>query len=403
MTADGGGVIVVPQGVQLPEKWITHKMLTWARQQVGLSLDQAAKLRKGLSEEKIRFWESGEESASLHDLQVLGELYDCPVGYFFLPSPPQQEPSPLDFRGISPDKLTHLSYQSRLQLRRFERLADLASSLIASTGLAWGVSLSTRHLEESVDQVAARVVKELGIASEALSKLSTDDDAFELWRKAVEGQGIFVISLRLDPGELRGASLWVPPNPPAILVNHADVEAASGRRFTLFHEYAHLLEKHPGVVCDFRGDPGLADVEQFANRFAARAILPRSDFEHSLASQGLNVYREHWSNATLDKLRRPFHASRDVVRILLEELTYAPKGSYWQWRSTWDKRVPRGRGRRGGQTKALRKHRELGSNFIRLLAYADQRSAVSKLALAAVLDMKVEQAERFLRRSQQAA
>ncbi len=396
MQTGGGEVSVSPQAVQLPEKWATPEMLKWAREQVGLSIDQAANFVQELSPERLLAWESGKESPTLQDLETLGELYDCPVGYFFLELPPPQTPPRLDFRGMSLEKLSHLSYESRLQVRRFTRLVDYAVSLITVMGLDWKVSLSTETLEDAVDALVSRAVGRLGVTFETLSELATDEEAFDLWRTKIEKQGVFVFSLRLDPGELRGASLWGSTNPPAILVNRADVEAATGRTFTLLHEYAHLLVKRPGIVCDFRGQAALDTVERFANRFAARAIVPQSNFERLLAGKGLNVYRERWSDEILDQLRRPYHASRDVVSILLEELSYAPKGFYHQKRGTWDRRRPGGRGRGGGQPLATRKRREFGSNFPRLLDTANRRSAISKLDLAEILDMKVEQAEKFL-------
>jgi transcriptional regulator with XRE-family HTH domain len=182
-------------------------MIRWTREQVGLDVEQAAGLVKDLSAEKIHAWEAGEESPTLQDLESLAEIYDCPVGYFFLESAPPQEAPRLDYRGMSPEKLRHLSYESRRRLRQFIRLVDFASSLISLLGLDWKVSVSTESLEKPAGEIAARVVKHLDVTAEALSELSTDEEAFNLWRTKIEEQGVLVFSLRLDPGELRGASL----------------------------------------------------------------------------------------------------------------------------------------------------------------------------------------------------
>lgn len=371
-------------------------MLKWAREQIGLEVDQAANLVKGLSAEKIRAWESGEDVPTLEDLETLGELYDCPVGYFFLDSPPQEEAPILDYRGVAPEKLQNLSYESRRQLRRFTRLADLAASLIASIGLNWEVSLPDQGSVYPIEVSAAKVVETLGITYSELSNLPDDQSAHDLWRAKIEQQGVLVFSFRLDPGELRGASLRTPQGPPSILVNHADVEAASGRTFTLLHEYAHLLVRQPSMVCDFRGQPVLEEVEHFANRFAAEALVPRAEFESPLASEKLNGYKEHWSNPVIEHLRRPFHVSQDVIRVMLQELSYAPQNSYSQWRINVERRKPWGRSTRGGQTMQARRQRELGANFPRILSYAYRQSAISRLDLAGILDMKIERAEEFL-------
>jgi Zn-dependent peptidase ImmA (M78 family)/DNA-binding XRE family transcriptional regulator len=337
---------VASQKVELPEKWVTPEVIRWAREQVGLDIEQAAQLI-GNPPHTIMAWETGEDAPALQDLENLGELYDCPIGYFFLDVPPKEDLRPLDYRGISSEK--KLSYESLMPLRRFSRLVDLASNLVTSMNLRWELSMEPESLDGPIDDIAARSAKNLGVTPQVLSELNTDEEAFNLWRSAIEKQGILVLSMRLNVGELRGASSWNAPSPPAILVNHADIEAMSGRTFTLLHEYAHLLVKHPGIVCDFRGASSSDRVEQFANRFAARAMVPITHFRELLVSMELDDYRDNWNDDLLGKLRQHCHASRDVISILLEELNLAPKGFYPRKRAAWDRRRQGGRGR-GGRT-----------------------------------------------------
>ncbi len=227
----------------------------------------------------------------------------------------------------------------------------------------------------------------------------TANDAFDFWREAIESRGVFVLALKLKASEVRGASRWDSPQTPAILVNRMDMEAATGRSFTLLHEWAHLLIKHPGLVCDFRGQPRAANIERFANQFAAEILVPKKELEIYLKQKDLFTKRPRWGDSTIDGIRHAFKVSRDVVAILLEEMELAPRGFYRDKRASWDLRKPFFRGSpsaQRGRTKAALRLREIGQPVATLVSVAYDRGAISKLDLAELLKMKVEQAERFV-------
>jgi hypothetical protein len=102
----------------------------------------------------------------------------------------------------------------------------------------------------------------------------------------------------------------------------------------------------------------------------------------------------------LDKLRKPFSASRDVVAILLQELKLAPPDFYerkrQQWKQQWQSRTPRGRGS-GRPSLNEQKLQELGFSLARVLARSVETPSFSWLDTASVLGMKVEKTEAFLK------
>jgi Zn-dependent peptidase ImmA (M78 family) len=247
--------------------------------------------------------------------------------------------------------------------------------------------------------VASRERGKFGFTPEIRQQWTTANEAFDFWREAIESKGVFVIALKLKASEVRGASRWESPQVPAILVNRMDMEAATGRTFTLLHEWAHLLVKQPGLVCDFRGQAKGANVERFANQFAAEILVPKKEFEAHLKNRNLYQKRPRWGDALLDDIRRDFKVSRDVIAISLEEMELAPKGFYRDKRASWDLRKPffvGFTGTRRGRTKSVIRLSEIGHPVANLLSVAYERAAISKLDLAEILDMKVEQAERFV-------
>ena len=383
-------------GIDVPEKWTSPKILQWARTEIGLTEDEAAQ-HIGASHAAIRAWEQGTLAPSFDELRKLANVYDCPLGYFFLEAPPASAQVGLDYRGLDQTKADLLHYETRRRLRQFVRLSEYAHGLISALELDWAVGVPEVDPRAAPAEAAEQALAALGLTPDARAAWPSPEEAFNGWRVAVENQGVLVFCLKLDAGDLRGASLWDADRPPAILANHADVEAATGRIFTLLHEYAHLLLRRAGVVCDFRGSGQQQRIEAFANKFAASALVPRKAFEERLSRLGLNHARSAWGDSILNTIREPFHASRDTILILLEEMGFAEEGTYRRKRASWDKRRPFGHGKsRPGLTKARRRYREFGRNFSRLLQLADRSDAVSRSELASLVDMKVERVEEFL-------
>lgn len=120
------------------------------------------------------------------------------------------------------------------------------------------------------------------------------------------------------------------------------------------------------------------------------------ELRQRLLEMGPAQYREDWPDVVLDKLRKPFCASRDVVTIVLQELQLAPTDLYDRKRQQWAKREPWGR---GGKRPPLheQKLQEVGYSLANVLARAANQPSFSWLDASSVLGMKVEKAEAFLK------
>ena len=372
-----------------PDKWATPSVLVQEREGMGLEVTDAAR-EIGILPAELRAWEDGEALPTLADLRRLADLYLCPVGYFFTDGRQVHEEK-LDFRGL--DETKNLSYESRKKLRRFIRLVETASDWQRRLGAPLETRLPPLPLRRPED-TAAELTAFLGVDWAKRDTWRSPDEAFAGWRTAIEAQRVFVFSFSLPIGEARGASTWREGDAPGILVNHSDAESATGRIFTLLHEFTHLLVRRAGVVCDFRGQQ---EIETFANRVAARTLAPLDRVRNRLSELGLDSRRAHWSDKDLDAAREPFHASRDTIAILLEEIGLAEPG-YYRWRrAAWDNRKPFGRGKPGVRrdTKPVRKFRELGSRMSNLTLSAAESGSVSPLDIADVLDMPLSRLPEF--------
>jgi Zn-dependent peptidase ImmA (M78 family) len=398
------------------EQWTNPDVLRWARERLNLAPQdveqEARKLARHhyapVSAEDLAAWEAGRTEPELAELETLAEIYACPVGYFFLESPPD-EPLPVSFRGLAKPR-EQLQSLSQRTLRRFMELAQWTVETLRQTGQPWQVGIRAAQVSAQTaraDQLAAEYRQRFGWTAEQRRQFAgkrfadKSREAFNWWRRVIESQGIFCFEMPLDPKETRGAALWL-EGYPFILVNHRDVEAAAGRIFTLLHEFAHLISAKEGVVCDFHGAHHEHNPEPFANRFAARMLVTPEELRQRLRELGEEQQREDWSNSLLDELRKPFFASRDVVAILLQELQLAPRDFYERKRQQWETRILFGRGGKR-PPRNEQKLQEVGYSLSNVLARSASQPSFSWVDASSVLGMKVEKTEAFLKWAQERA
>jgi len=385
--------------------WINSQILRWARERVRVTPEQVEREAQNLKSrffapvttQQVQRWEQGKEEPELEHLETLSEIYNCPVGYFFLSEIPR-ESLPFSYRCLSKDE-SSLSESTIRGLLRFHKLARWTVYLIESLNLEWEVRIPRDQRPDSsgLQEMVARERKRLGWSEEVRVEFKGDPGGlYRWWRRAIEGLGVFCFEQKLEPGEVRGASFWL-DDYPFILVNRQNVEADTGRLFTLLHEYAHLITGDKGEVCDFRGSEKGKRLEPFANRFAALMLASPSELEKRLRSLDCFQFREVWSDAALDRIRKPFGASRDVIVIMLQQMKLAPPDLYGRKLRQWEKRKVWGRGRGGRPPLKVQKRRELGFGLSRLLSKASEHSSFLWSDVSDVLEMRVKKAEEFLK------
>lgn len=248
--------------MSLTAGWVVPNMLRELRERTALEpKDVEAQARKlgrlhysPVTREELERWEQGLAAPELAHLETLSEIYGCPVGHFFLEQVPERAES-LSYRGLAPGKDRRLSPDTRRSLGRFLELAEWFTAAINDHDLPWEVHLRRLAHQADLEALVAEQRRELGFSDSVRSQWGSPRDAFAWWRRRVEALGVFCFQLKLDPKDIRGASLWRRGGCPCVLVNHQDAETAPGRLFTLLHEYGHLLTSSDphGIACDFRG------------------------------------------------------------------------------------------------------------------------------------------------------
>lgn len=181
----------------------------------------------------------------------------------------------------------------------------------------------------------------------------------EDWRAAVESTGVLVFQFSFPLSEARGFSL--PGRVSTIVLNSKGAPAA--RSFTLFHEWAHLLLREPGIcIPDERhaATPGANKVESFCNAFAGNLLVPQAILEERFASG-----RQLETAEFVSQLAEEFAVSKFVILRRLLDVRFLTNSDYQQFSGQLSKgtRSDNTKKRSGGPSPAVRVVSELGPTF----------------------------------------
>jgi Zn-dependent peptidase ImmA (M78 family) len=316
---------------------VRPEMLRWACERVGSDV-------RGLAARipQLPAWERGEKQPTLKQLESFAKATHTPVGFLFLPEPPDEALPIPDFRTIadarirrpSPDLLDTLY----LCQQRQDWYRDFARAM-GERPLPF-VGAVRAHADEV--HTAATIRHALGFDVEARRQMPTWTDALRRFIEQADALGVLVMvsgvvgsnnRRRLDPEEFRGFAL-ADDLAPLVFINGADTKSA--QMFTLAHELVHLWIGQTALSDAEASAPtspadaetpapsGQArDVERWCNRVAAELLVPLETFrtEHDPRAE---------LGTELNRLARRFKVSTLVVLRRMHDAGSLRGDSYWQ-------------------------------------------------------------------------
>ncbi|MFZ1415293.1 MAG: XRE family transcriptional regulator [Defluviicoccus sp.] len=289
-------------------------MLRWARERAGL---EPADLVHRFP--KLAAWEAGETLPTLKQVEAFARAVHVPVGYLFLPAPPE-EPLPIpDFRTMAGQAVRRPS----------PNLLDMLYAAQERQGWYREFALVTREPEARfvgslttdtpVTEAARTMAATLGFDLDARVACRTWEEALRLFIGQADRAGVLVMvsgvvlsnnRRPLDPQEFRGFAL-ADARAPLVFINGADTKA--GQMFTLAHELAHLW-LGASALSDASAATlgGYRREEVWCNAVAAELLAPLDEVQAALLP-------DEALEATLQRLARRFKVSTLVIlRRLLD-------------------------------------------------------------------------------------
>lgn len=301
---------------------VKPELLLWACDRNGLGMDDYSGRFPHLAA-----WIKGEAQPTLKQLENFAKATHTPIGYLFLPEPPEERVPIPDFRTMagaqskrpSPDLLDtiYICQQRQEWYREYaESMDEQPLSFVGSVGVS-----------DDVVAVAAKIRDTLGFDLRAQQGAPTFTDALRDFIEHADRAGILVMCSGvvlnnnrrgLDPEEFRGFAM---PDPlaPVVFVNGADSKAA--QMFTLAHELAHVWLGQSALSDVEMARPTTNRIERWCNQVAAELLVPLAEMktayqeENELAEEVPRLARR-FKVSTLVVLRR----IHDVGGLTWDEL-----------------------------------------------------------------------------------
>jgi len=259
---------------------VKYDLITWAKERSGLRTDALVKKFP-----KFREWERGEAQPTLRQLEQLAKTTSTPLGYFFLPEPPEERLPIPDFRTLPGAQPRRPSPNLLETIQMMQQRQGWMRDFLIEQGQEALAFVRSVSLQDNPNDVAARIRVALSLSNDWARLESNWTEALKTLREASEGAGILVVingvvgnnnRRKLDPSEFQG---FVLPDEyaPLIFISGADFKAA--QMFTLAHELAHLWLGRGGVFNFEEMQPANNEVELFCNRAAAEFLVPGAELQ----------------------------------------------------------------------------------------------------------------------------
>jgi len=297
-------------------------LFIWARQRARLDEAELTARFPHLAE-----WEAGEVQPTLRQLEQYAQATHAPLGYFFLPAPPEEAVPIPDFRTmgrgmprLSADLLDVIyTCQTRQTWYRDEALVNGETAL----PFVGSVTLATPPAE-----TAALIRQRLGFSVQARRECPTWTEALRLFIAQAEQAGVMVMvsgvvmnnnNRHLDPQEFRGFAL-ADGIAPLVFINGADSKAA--QMFTLAHELAHLWLGQTALSDATLSETSDHATETWCNRVAAELLVPHAEFRAALQ-------QDETIDLALKRLAKHFKVSSLVVLRRMLDVGWLDRDAFW--------------------------------------------------------------------------
>ncbi|MCL1810237.1 MAG: ImmA/IrrE family metallo-endopeptidase [Clostridiales bacterium] len=288
---------------------INADILTWARKELNLSIDDVARKMKK-TPNVIEGWEAGSSSPTYAQLEKLAyEIYKIPMAVFFFSEPPESTKVKASFR-TTPDAVYNRIPSAVLKIfREAEIMIDNLYELKEGLNSIDQWNSLKEFAGTDIYVVADNLRKYLDVSVAEQKSWGSSEFALRFWREKVTESGIFIFRNPFKEIEYSGFCLY-DEHFPIIYLNSSN--SKNRQIFTIFHELWHLLSHTSGIdflhdskTIDFF-DKASRDIEIQCNRFAAEFLLPDAEFEKIVSNHEAD-------EKTVATIAAEFSVSRELV------------------------------------------------------------------------------------------
>ena len=368
---------------------ITPQVLTWTREEAGLTQAELAE-RSKIAVEWLQAWEAAESRPTRGQFSKLVEVLKRPSALFFLPEPPLEAGMPISLRSAPALGNHKLGPEEARQIRWARRLQELTSWVLRDEGSS---KVHLRRYRPTQGPVKVAIVERLNSGVSIAEQLAWTNpaQAFRSWRRYLEGQGLLALQLTMGKKSIRGFGAW-DDFAPLVAVNTAYHPTA--RIFTLFHEVAHLLIRTEAACQNFVApSQHNSSIERWCERFAAAFLIPADSLIMVAERYGVTVASPTTQPDTARLIANRFSVSTRAAAIRLQEVGLAEPSLYplvAAQLAARDWNASSG-GRGGGQPASKKRISQFGTRLPSTLFAAQDRGRLTTRDLADYLQLNTGQ------------
>jgi len=280
---------------------------------------------------RLEAWEQRQAKPTLKQLDDFAQITHTPVGFLFLPEPPQEKVPIPDYRTIADRAVGQPSADLLDTIFQCQQRQEWYHDYARVNGeppvpLVGSVTATLSPVEAATTMRSA-------LRFQPTARGSSWSEALRILAEHAEDLGVLVMTngvvgsnthRKLDPEEFRGFAL-VDDLAPLVFINGADTKAA--QIFTLAHELAHLwLGESALSDSTIEAEPA-GRVERWCNQTAAELLVPLADIVEDFNSEApltdeFERLAKRFRVSTLVVLRRLYdagHLTAEVYRRTYSE------------------------------------------------------------------------------------
>jgi Zn-dependent peptidase ImmA (M78 family) len=364
---------------------INTDVLKWARESIGLSIEDVAQRMKKTTE-VIKSWESGEKSPSYSQLEKLAySVLKRPVALFFFPDIPKEDTPKTELRTL-PDIIIDTLPSEIISLYRKVKvfqlnLADLYDGNKPSEkNLLEDFSLDRKT---DIEIIARDLRKYIKVKIDEQFSWNSFDSAFKKWRFALEDVGIFIFKDAFRNYDYSGFCVYDDKYPLIYLNNSMPI---TRQIFTIFHELGHLLMHSGGIDFRNRDIPNsfkniYSEYETLCNKFTNCFLVPSKYFE----SEKLEKSEKCWED-----LSEKYRVSREVILRNYLDRGLVTEKEYYRYTNKWIEQAKEKKEKGGGGNYYYNQMTYLGEKYIDLAFSKYYQNKITVENLSEILNIKVK-------------
>ena len=303
---------------------VNPQVMKWIIDSSGCEIEELAE-KLNVHETVIESWKTKSEGIKITKLEKLSKYLKRPLAIFFLESPPKQADI-ADYRTVQNMQTVKLTKDTLVDIRNARYLQSIAKELMQLQGL--NLYPNTRpgiSTQVSPEKIAKAERKKLGFESNdvLLSKQAKKStrDFYNVLRESIESLNIFVFQASMPIKQVRGLALSG-QLPRVILISSKD--SVEAKIFSLLHEYGHVLLRKDGLCIPEttfqKSDQISQDIETWCNKFAASALMPKTEF----LEEYLKLEKDMRLERVIDHLSCKFNSSKVATAIRIKNLVSNP-------------------------------------------------------------------------------